>query len=359
MGHPPLALLGQQPMVVPLTGTVSGAPLSSSRGSAHRGKSGRSPRPTEMRADLAALLEHAYRDVALGDGGQFLEPDRGAQPGRSVATTTKSYPIDLRWLMVLSSRRNHHSTYLHCPFLDRRVNDGEEELWAGIGKKSVPPRHASHWPGGSRPGSTSPCRKRRATRRAHRRRPLARGGRASAATSPSRARRPSPSCNPGSQAAPACPSPPSPPAAFFPTDRKCRGHAAQRPPDARGCDRRPADRRRVLVPGPAHARGHRHFRRRGLQCLARLLPCARRPDERERPQGLRRHRPPPHPPCSARSACRCSAMAHRSLCSASACSKPAATPTRSRDFGRSPPSIPASSLIVPQTSLWHGRVCCF
>jgi DNA polymerase len=38
--------------------------------------------------------------------------------------------MDSRWLIVLSSRPEHNSTLIHCPFLDRGVNGGEER---GVG----------------------------------------------------------------------------------------------------------------------------------------------------------------------------------------------------------------------------------
>src|SRR6059058_2248797 len=39
--------------------------------------------------------------------------------------------MDSRWLIVLSSRQQHNSTRLPCPFLDRTVNAGEERHMGG------------------------------------------------------------------------------------------------------------------------------------------------------------------------------------------------------------------------------------
>src|SRR5947208_15604596 len=39
--------------------------------------------------------------------------------------------MDSRWLIVLSSRQQHNSTRLPCPFLDRTVNAGEERRMGG------------------------------------------------------------------------------------------------------------------------------------------------------------------------------------------------------------------------------------
>src|SRR5947208_13859602 len=39
--------------------------------------------------------------------------------------------MDSRWLIVLSSRQQHNSTRLPCPFLDRAVNAGEEGIVGG------------------------------------------------------------------------------------------------------------------------------------------------------------------------------------------------------------------------------------
>jgi hypothetical protein len=46
----------------------------------------------DMRADLAALFQHADREIGL----ELFQPDRGGEPGRPTPTITTSYSIASR-----------------------------------------------------------------------------------------------------------------------------------------------------------------------------------------------------------------------------------------------------------------------
>ena len=162
-------------------------------------------------------------------------------------------------------------------------------------------------------------------------------------TSPSRPTKPSPTSKLGWRAACSCRSHPRPrqadPAA---RPRKCRDHAAQRRADARGCRRRPADRRRGW-----------ELTQRMLaaidiaadQAYSASLSCFHAPGARMTPAGprsLRRDRAAPHRAgqAEAPAAVRRRPVARR--CSASRCSRRAAMSTRSKASAPSRPSIPAS-----------------
>ena len=224
MGHPPFALLRQQPVVVfahrhgqrrALVLPVGDQLVEGDRVD-HRARQ-------DVRADLAAFLEDADGNVAAGLAASCFRRMAALSPAGPAPTTTTSYCIDSRSL-IRSSRRGRTTIQLVCPahsltIASMAVRKG---VWAGNWKKSALPRRAAHWPGGSRPESTSQSRRIRATGLKPLAPPSVRpaASRVRAECRRTERRRPSPTCNRGLQAAPAFRSRPSPRGGSHPTDRK-------------------------------------------------------------------------------------------------------------------------------------------
>ena len=87
----------------------------------------------DVRADLAAFLEDADRNLAPGLGGELLQADRRAQPGRTCAD---DHDVIMPWIRVrssfLSSRCQARSARdMPCLFLDRAVNAERIATWVG------------------------------------------------------------------------------------------------------------------------------------------------------------------------------------------------------------------------------------
>ena len=235
--------------------------------------------PDKMCAPTSEPFSSTHdRNVAPGDGRQLLQADRGAQPGRAGADQRPRHIASIR-VGSSSSRRGGTTirTRLHCPFLDRGVNDGEEKWWVGIWNEIgvAEARSALAWwleagvdvavqedarawlrplprvcsgPRQSRqranvagPSRGDPRRPPILARK--QRQPAARRRRRRGGSPPTDRKMPRSCCSA--------------------TGRRLK----MRPPESHRWSR--------LGPGPADARGHRHFRRRCLQCLARLLPRTR------------------------------------------------------------------------------------
>ena len=97
----------------------------------------------DVGADLAALFEDAYRDLASGFIRELLQANGGADAGGSAADDhhiishgfafAHPLPSTPRWRGAgVSSRCPHISTQMPCQFLDRGVNGGRgSHPWAG------------------------------------------------------------------------------------------------------------------------------------------------------------------------------------------------------------------------------------
>src|SRR4051794_1265057 len=110
-----------------VTGTVSGAPLSFQSGISSLSDTGSTTAPDRMCAPTSLPFSRTQTETSRPPAfARCLRRMAADRPAGPAPTTTTSYCIDSRSLIVLSSRPNHHSTHLHCPFLDHGVNGSEE-----------------------------------------------------------------------------------------------------------------------------------------------------------------------------------------------------------------------------------------
>ena len=264
----------------------------------------------DVRADLAPFSRMQTESSRPAAFASCLRRIAALSPAGPAPTITTSYCMDSRSLIgPLVASRQHIRLVRPANSLTMTSMAGEEErTWAGKWNRSALPRRGAHWPGGSRPASTSPFRKKPrdwlkpAPRAAEAEQPNRRQPR----TSSSRATKRSPTSSNGWRAARNCRSLGHGASAILPARaRRAGGHAAQRRAAPRIATAGQPIGGDAWELDAAHARRDRHSAGGSVQRVAFLLPCARRADDRRRSA-----RPAPRSPAStsgwrSRSGCFC------------------------------------------------------